>query len=94
MASSNLIKYFSATAFMGINMIYTIYLQAKGFGKVTSVITSFRSFFLVIIDKVEKIRRHDKRLTKAIRILEERMLSPRTTNEKAVRKILRGLLLK
>ncbi len=30
-------------------MIYTVYFQAKGYGKTASIITSFRSFFLVII---------------------------------------------
>ncbi len=49
LTSSSLIKYFSATIFMGINMIYTVYFQAKGYGKTASIITSFRSFFLVII---------------------------------------------
>lgn len=34
---------------MGINIIYAIYFQAEGYGKTASIITAFRSFFLVII---------------------------------------------
>lgn len=52
LTSANIMKYFSATIFMGINIVFATYIQAKGQGRASSTIMFFRAFFLIIIGLV------------------------------------------
>ena len=49
MASQSILKFFSATIFMGINIVFATYLQAKGQGRVSSVIMLSRAFILIVL---------------------------------------------
>lgn len=49
LTSQNILKYFSATIFTGINVVIATYIQAQGQGKASSVIMFFRAFLLMVI---------------------------------------------
>ena len=49
LTSQNILKYFSATIFTGINVVIATYIQAQGQGKASSVIMFFRAFLLMAI---------------------------------------------
>lgn len=49
MASENMLKFFSATIFMGINIVFATYVQAKGQGRVSSIIMFSRAFALIVL---------------------------------------------
>lgn len=48
----NILKYFSATVFMGINIVFATYVQAKGQGRASSVIMLSRALVLIIVGVV------------------------------------------
>ena len=47
LTSQNILKYFSATIFTGINVVIATYIQAQGQGKASSVIRFFRALLLM-----------------------------------------------
>ena len=49
LTSQNILIYFSATIFTGINVVIATYIQAQGQGKASSVIMFFRAFLLMVI---------------------------------------------
>ena len=49
LTGENILKYFSATIFMGINIVFATYVQAKGDGKASSIIMLSRAFLLIAV---------------------------------------------
>ena len=49
LTGQNILKYFSATILMGINIVFATYIQAKGQGKISSYIMLSRAFVSIVI---------------------------------------------
>jgi len=49
LTSENIMKFFSATIFMGINIVFATYVQAKGQGQISSIIMLSRAFVLIVV---------------------------------------------
>lgn len=52
LTSENIMKFFSATIFMGINIVFATYVQAKGQGRASSIIMLSRALVLIVVGVV------------------------------------------